>query len=95
MCAALMTRKANPKKPSAPSRPEGPLGAAQEALARGDVQRARALYAEAASSGSPEQQAEARARLGQLGLDPGALAAAGAVLAAILFAVVSAILLRR
>jgi hypothetical protein len=92
-----------PKKPSdaapeqpAPAKkaPVSPLVAQVNALlVRGDNLGAKALLAQAQPSPADEAElAEVRARLR---FDPGALAAAGGVLAAILFSLVAAILLRK
>ena len=92
-----------PKKPSdasaeqsAPAKKPAvsPLVAQLHALlARGDNLGAKALLAQAQPA--PADEADLAGIRARLRLDPGALAAAASVLAAILFALVAAILLRK
>lgn len=88
--------KPAPAPEQAPSKKAAPgplLTQVRALLARGDNRGARALLDEHPESALHEDGLAAiRSRLR---LDPGALAAAGGVLAAILFAIVAAILLRK
>jgi hypothetical protein len=90
-------RSASKGKAQPPS--QGPLALAKERLARGDVRGARKVLRGALEPASglarEADKAEAKALLSRIGVDPGALSAIGGVLAVILFALVTAILLRR
>ncbi len=75
-------------------RAQGPLLAQVNALvARGDNLAAKALLAQ--HPGAATEEPALAAVSARLRFDPGALVAAGGVLAAILFALVAAILLRK
>jgi hypothetical protein len=85
---------ASPDQPAPSKAAPSPLLAQVNALlARGDNLAAKALLAQHPGAAAEEPAlAEVASRLR---FDPGALAAAGGVLAAILFALVAAILLRK
>jgi len=94
-----------PKKPSSDSAAQTPSKKGKEAaqspllaqvnalLARGDNLAAKALLAQNPEAAASEPELAAVGT--RLRFDPGALAAAGGVLAAILFSLVAAILLRK
>ena len=83
----------SPKKAGDPGAQSPLLAQLTALLARGDNLAAKALLAQ--HPGAATEEPALAAVTARLRFDPGALAAAGGVLAAILFALVAAILLRK
>jgi hypothetical protein len=92
--SAASSEQPAPSKKSAEKAAASPLLAQVNALlARGDNLAAKALLAQ--NPGAAVEEPALAAVTARLRFDPGALAAAGGVLAAILFSLVAAILLRK